>query len=78
VHAWTRDRIASGKGANPGQAARLIVQLAAGRGDRLTGRHLTVADDLDALLGEIGDIERADLHTLRLRTSRDVPGRRED
>jgi len=78
VHAWTRDRIASGKGANPGQAARLIVQLAAGRGDRLTGRHLTVADDLDALLGEIGDIERADLHTLRLRTSRDMPGRRED
>jgi len=76
VHAWTRDRIAAGKGANPGQAARLILQLAAGRGDRLTGRHLTVSDDLDALLSEIGDIERADLYTVRLRTApaRDVPG----
>jgi acyl-CoA synthetase (AMP-forming)/AMP-acid ligase II/NAD(P)-dependent dehydrogenase (short-subunit alcohol dehydrogenase family) len=80
VHAWIRERIASGKGANPGQAARLIVQLAAGRGDRLSGRHLTVTDDLDALLGEIDDIKRADLYTMRLRTApgRDVPGHRRD
>lgn len=67
VNAWIRDRIASGKGTNPGQAARLILQLAAGRGDRLSGRHLTVSDDLDTLLGEIDEIERADLYTLRVR-----------
>jgi hypothetical protein len=36
---------------------------------RLSGRHLTVADDLDTLLGEIGEIECADLHTLRVGTA---------
>jgi 3-oxoacyl-[acyl-carrier protein] reductase len=69
VFGWVRDRLASGHGADPEQAARLIVQLAAGRGDRLSGRHLTVNDDLDALLDRIEQIEADDLHTLRLRTS---------
>jgi hypothetical protein len=31
-------------------------------------RHLSVTDDLDALLPRIDQIERDDLHTLRLRT----------
>jgi NAD(P)-dependent dehydrogenase (short-subunit alcohol dehydrogenase family) len=66
--AWTRGRLASGHGADPGQAARLILQLASGRGDRLSGRHLTVTDNLDTLLTRIDQIERDDLHTLRLRT----------
>lgn len=67
IAAWTRDRIASGHGADPGQAAHLILQLAAGRGDRLSGRYLTVNDDLDALLAQIERIQHHDLHTLRLR-----------
>ena len=37
--------------------------------DRLSGRHLTAADDLDTLLAKIDRIERDDLHTLRLRRS---------
>lgn len=41
--------------------------LATGRFDRLSGRHLTAADDIDALLSQIDRIEREDLHTLRLR-----------
>jgi acyl-CoA synthetase (AMP-forming)/AMP-acid ligase II/NAD(P)-dependent dehydrogenase (short-subunit alcohol dehydrogenase family) len=68
IAAWVRDRLASGQGADPDQAAHLILQLARGRGDRLSGRHLTVADDLDTLLTRIDQIEREDLHTLRLRT----------
>jgi acyl-CoA synthetase (AMP-forming)/AMP-acid ligase II/NAD(P)-dependent dehydrogenase (short-subunit alcohol dehydrogenase family) len=64
---WARDRIATGHGADPARAAHLILQLARGRGDRLSGRHLTVADDLDTLLGRIDQIQREDLHTLRLR-----------
>jgi NAD(P)-dependent dehydrogenase (short-subunit alcohol dehydrogenase family) len=67
IAAWTRDRLASGHGADPDQAAGLVLQLAAGRGDRLSGRHLTVADDLGTLLGRIGQIQHHDLHTLRLR-----------
>jgi hypothetical protein len=69
VAGWVRDRLESGHGAEPEQAATLLVQLAAGRGDRLSGRHLTVNDDLDALLDRIEQIEADDLHTLRLRTS---------
>jgi len=68
ITAWIRDRIAAGHGADPGQAAHLILQLARGRGDRLSGRHLTVADDLDSLLARLDQIQREDLHVLRLRT----------
>jgi len=68
VHRWIRDQFAAGRGADPEEAARLILALASGRADRLSGRHLSVADDLDALLCRIGQIERDDLHTLRLRT----------
>ena len=68
VYHWIRDQLAAGRGADPEQAARLIVTLASGRADRLSGRHLSVADNLDALLTHIGQIERDDLHTLRLRT----------
>jgi hypothetical protein len=50
-------------------AVRLILMLASGRCDRLSGRHLTAADDLDTLLDKIDSIERDDLHTLRLRRS---------
>jgi hypothetical protein len=43
------------------------VALAAGRGDRLSGRHLRAGDDLDGMLARIEQIEREDLRTLRLR-----------
>jgi hypothetical protein len=36
---------------------------------RLSGRHPAVADDLDTLLGEIGELECADLHTLQVGTA---------
>jgi NAD(P)-dependent dehydrogenase (short-subunit alcohol dehydrogenase family) len=68
VQGWIRDRLASGHGADPEEAARLILELASGRADRLSGRHLSVNENLDAVLGQIDQIERDDLHTLRLRT----------
>jgi NAD(P)-dependent dehydrogenase (short-subunit alcohol dehydrogenase family) len=68
VHGWIRDQFAAGRGADPEQAARLILTLASGRADRLSGRHLSVTDDPGALLHRIDQIERDDLHTLRLRT----------
>jgi NAD(P)-dependent dehydrogenase (short-subunit alcohol dehydrogenase family) len=68
VQRWIRDQLAAGRGADPEEAARLIIALASGRADRLSGRHLSVNDNLDALLPRIDQIERDDLHTLRLRT----------
>jgi len=68
VGGWIRDQFAAGRGADPEEAARLILALASGRADRLSGRHLCVTDNLDGLLSRIDQIERDDLHTLRLRT----------
>ena len=68
VQRWIRDQLAAGRGADPEEAARLIIALASGRADRLSGRHLSVTDSLDVLLPRIDQIERDDLHTLRLRT----------
>jgi NAD(P)-dependent dehydrogenase (short-subunit alcohol dehydrogenase family) len=68
VHRWIRDEFAAGRGADPEEAARLILALASGHADRLSGRHLSVTDNLGVLLSRIDQIERDDLHTLRLRT----------
>jgi NAD(P)-dependent dehydrogenase (short-subunit alcohol dehydrogenase family) len=55
----------------PTLAASLAVELASGRFDALTGRHLRVEDrlgkDLDQVEEQIPHILEKDLHTLRLR-----------
>lgn len=86
VFGWIRGQLKAGRGADPGRAAQLILELASGRADCLSGRHLTVADDLNTLLGRSDEIRRGDLHTLRLCTGAppvtgpppgDPPGARE-
>jgi NAD(P)-dependent dehydrogenase (short-subunit alcohol dehydrogenase family) len=69
ISGWIRGRLLSGHGTDPAQAVRLVLTLAAGHLDRLSGRHLAAADDLEALLSQIDRINRDDLHTLRLRRS---------
>ena len=64
---WARQQLAEGRDIDPARAGDLVVQLAAGRGDALSGRHLSAEDDLDALLEHIDEIKRLDLRTLRLR-----------
>jgi len=46
---------------------RLIVDLASGRADALSGLYVTVFDDLDALLLRSAEIEREELYSLRVR-----------
>jgi NAD(P)-dependent dehydrogenase (short-subunit alcohol dehydrogenase family) len=70
VAAWARREFAEGRGADPRRAAEMIVDLAAGRADRLSGRHLSVHDDLEFLLGRADDIRKHDLRTLRVREVR--------
>ena len=69
VFGWIRNQLNAGRGADPDQAAQLILELASGHGDRLSGRHLTAADDLEMLLAQIDKIQQSDLHTLRLSIS---------
>jgi NAD(P)-dependent dehydrogenase (short-subunit alcohol dehydrogenase family) len=49
-------------------AGALCVRLASGQADGLSGRVVSVADDLDDLIKRTEAIEQQDLYTLRLRT----------
>ena len=50
------------------RSADLVLELASGRADALSGRYLTVFDDLDALVSRAEQIREDDLHVMRLRT----------
>ncbi|HZE89003.1 MAG TPA: SDR family oxidoreductase, partial [Verrucomicrobiae bacterium] len=47
-------------------AAALVRTLATGRADRLSGRFISIDDDLDAMIERSGEIDRRHLYTLRL------------
>jgi NAD(P)-dependent dehydrogenase (short-subunit alcohol dehydrogenase family) len=71
VHAWVRRELREGRGAEPALVAGLLVRLAAGHADQLSGCHLSVHDDLDAILAA-GPAAR-DRYQLRLRGREDIP-----
>jgi NAD(P)-dependent dehydrogenase (short-subunit alcohol dehydrogenase family) len=55
------------------RAAGLVATLATGVADRLTGRFLTVWDDVDELVGRADEIVAQDLYAMRLRPERTSP-----
>ncbi|HZE00254.1 MAG TPA: hypothetical protein VE155_00570 [Pseudonocardiaceae bacterium] len=63
---WGHQETAAGRGAQPHQIAELLLRIATGEADRLSGRHLSVHDDLDMLLNRVEDVLRDDLDVLRL------------
>jgi NAD(P)-dependent dehydrogenase (short-subunit alcohol dehydrogenase family) len=65
LHAWVRRELAAGRGAEPQQAVELLLRIATGEVDRLSGRHLSVHDNLDALLCRTEEVLRDDLYVLR-------------
>jgi NAD(P)-dependent dehydrogenase (short-subunit alcohol dehydrogenase family) len=64
VHAWVRQELQAGRGAEPALVGRLVTRLAAGDADGLSGCHLSVHDDLDAILACGHDVR--DRYRLRL------------
>jgi NAD(P)-dependent dehydrogenase (short-subunit alcohol dehydrogenase family) len=50
AYSWIRGELRAGRGADPAMAATLVTRLATGQADRLSGCHLSVHDDLDAIL----------------------------
>ena len=68
MYAWVRQELAAGRGAEPALAARLVIRLATGDSDRLSGCHLSVHDDLDAILACGPDVR--DRYQLRLASHR--------
>jgi NAD(P)-dependent dehydrogenase (short-subunit alcohol dehydrogenase family) len=52
---------------DPAEAGRLVVQIASGELDALSGRFLHVLDDVDELLRHVDEIAAQDLYALRMR-----------
>lgn len=65
---WFRGEFEAGRSAEPHQAAELVLRIAAGDADQLSGCHLSVHDDLDAILAHLGDVRAEDRYLLRVRT----------
>ena len=67
----TAQRFAEGLDVPPTLAANLVVEIASGRFDALTGRYIRVkdykGDDLDEVEAQIPEILAKDLRTLRMR-----------
>ena len=67
VAAWFRQEVAAGRVLPPEQDTELVVALARGQADALSGRYIDAHDDLAALVAGAAEIRRGDLYTLRLR-----------
>jgi NAD(P)-dependent dehydrogenase (short-subunit alcohol dehydrogenase family) len=65
IRAWTLNELAKRDADDPRDAVALIRRLASGDADVLSGRHLSVRDDLDALLEHHNEVRDRDLYVLR-------------
>ena len=65
--AWIRQEVAAGHAVPPERSAELVMWLASGCADALSGRYLSISDDLASLIKHAEEIQRHDLYTLRLR-----------
>ncbi|HJW13322.1 MAG TPA: SDR family oxidoreductase [Thermoanaerobaculia bacterium] len=63
---WAAEAVAQGRDVKPEVSARLVLRLARGEGDALSGRHLSVADDLERLVGRAADAVEQQALLLRL------------
>ena len=63
---WFRKLFDRGRDVPAEKGAQLVVQLAAGRADALSGCFLDVSDDLAKLLGRAEEVKQAGLYTLRV------------
>jgi NAD(P)-dependent dehydrogenase (short-subunit alcohol dehydrogenase family) len=67
VQAWVRTQVERGLDVPHERACELVVRLASGEADELSGRYITVHDDLEELLARAETIRRSDSHVLRRR-----------
>jgi NAD(P)-dependent dehydrogenase (short-subunit alcohol dehydrogenase family) len=68
LEGFFRKGFAEGRNIPPDQAAQLVVFLASGRADALSGCYLSVSDDVAEMVSRAEEIREKDLYTLRLQT----------
>lgn len=66
---WFLQLFSEGREDSPEAAARLVLAVAGGRADSLSGRFLSIRQDLAEQVDRVDEIERDDLLTLRLPTA---------
>jgi NAD(P)-dependent dehydrogenase (short-subunit alcohol dehydrogenase family) len=66
IVAWAQQQFKEGRGTHPDNAIEQILKLASGRYDQLSGRHLSVHDDFDVVLGQIHHVLHRELYILGL------------
>jgi NAD(P)-dependent dehydrogenase (short-subunit alcohol dehydrogenase family) len=65
---WAHEHYVTGGAFDPAEhSANLVVLLASGKVDSLSGRFIRISDDLDHMILKAEQIEQDDLYTLRLR-----------
>jgi NAD(P)-dependent dehydrogenase (short-subunit alcohol dehydrogenase family) len=64
---WFADIFTEGRDLPPERPAELLLQLASGRFDPLSGRYVNPADNLEQLLAAVGDIEARKLYSLEVK-----------
>lgn len=64
---WFKKIFDDGLDVSPDKPAQLVLTLASGKADALSGRFLATSDDLDAMLDHTAEIEHHNLYSLRLR-----------
>lgn len=67
VELWFRDAFASQENVSADSAAALVVYLASGAADALSGRHIDVSEDVARLVARAAEISDRDLYVLRER-----------
>jgi NAD(P)-dependent dehydrogenase (short-subunit alcohol dehydrogenase family) len=68
VQQWFQQLFREGADTPIQRSVALLLFLASGQADALSGRYIDIDDDLDALLQQANAIQRDDLYTLRLQT----------
>ncbi len=64
LYAWAQRELNAGRGAEPDRAIEQIYRLTTGRYDELSGRHVSVHDDLDEILRHIHHVRDSKLYLL--------------
>jgi NAD(P)-dependent dehydrogenase (short-subunit alcohol dehydrogenase family) len=67
IEQWFTDAFANQEDISPESAATLVVYLASGAADVLSGRNIDVSDDVAQMVARAAEIEQRDLHVLRER-----------
>jgi NAD(P)-dependent dehydrogenase (short-subunit alcohol dehydrogenase family) len=65
VQRWVRRQVEAGLDVPLERTCELVLRLASGEADELSGRYITVHDDLQELVAQAETIRRRDSHVLR-------------